>query len=336
MAIASRISVWADGETPTPSVPPAYWGLYFEAEEPNVVVNMALSQASSVTPTLESSTDGTTWATFDPLGSTPVTLSSAGDKVYFRAGQGGNTTFSRYDSWGQEYYYFTLSGKAGAHGNLLSILDGSDPLAATNLAGACFFRMFLDCVDLTSAPDMPATSVGINCCHSMFRGCTSLTSAPSILPATGMNQACYKEMFYGCTSLTSAPELPATALGEGSYEDMFFGCTSLTDVPELPATTAPLYCYARMFKGCTSLATGPVIRATTRVDWCMQEMFHGCASLATLEVDFTDWNPSSATSGWLSGVAATGTFKCPSALGDNSTITRGTGNCPSGWTVVNI
>ncbi len=212
------------------SAPQGYWGLYFEAEAANVVVNMALSQATSVTPTLETSRNGIVWTTFDPLGSTPVTLSSVGDKVYFRAGQGGNTTFSRYESWGQEYYHFTVTGKCGAHGNLLSILDGSNPQGATNLANACFFRMFQDCADLTSAPDMPAASVGTNCCHSMYRGCTSLASAPAVLPATTLGSSCYKELFYGCTSLTTAPALPATTLADECYGWMFYQCSRLTSI----------------------------------------------------------------------------------------------------------
>ena len=34
-------------------------------------------------------------------------------------------------------------------------------------------------------------------------------------------------------------------------------------------------------------------------------------------------------------VAASDTFRCPTALGTNETIQRGTNACPSGWTVIN-
>ena len=280
MQIASRISSWTSGGGDAP----AYWGLYFEAEEANAVVNMALSRSTDFTPTLETSTDGNTWTTFDPLGSTPVTLANIGDRVYFRAGSGGNSYFSRYSSWGNEYYHFTLSGKCGAHGNLLSILDGEDPAGATSLANACFFRLFLNCTDLTSAPEMPATSVGANCCHSMYRGCTSLVTAPTILPATTLNQSCYKEYFYGCSSLTNAPALPAMAVSEGGYEAMFYGCTSLTTAPALPATTLAKNCYQEMFSGCTSLIAAPSMAATALAYQCCFQMFYGCASLTTAHV----------------------------------------------------
>ena len=55
-----------------------------------------------------------------------------------------------------------------------------------------------------------------------------------------------------------------------------------------------------------------------------------------MEVAFTAWGQTTyETNNWLGSVAATGTFKCPAALGDDSTIARGTSNCPNGWTVVN-
>ena len=260
---------------------PTYWGLYFEAEEDGAVVNMALSRSTSQTVTLESSTDGTTWTTFDPEGSTPVTLASKGDRVYFRAGAGGNTGFSRYASWGQEYYYFTLSKKCGAYGNILSLLNATDPSAVSALSDACFFKLFLDCTNLTSAPDIPATSVGINACNTMFSGCTSLIDAP-LLSATTISQSCYEKMFLGCTALTSAPALPATTIAVGCYKEMFNGCTALTAAPELPATNSAKDCYNSMFYGCTALTAAPnVLPAMTLAEACYVSMFHGCSSLTT-------------------------------------------------------
>lgn len=54
-----------------------------------------------------------------------------------------------------------------------------------------------------------------------------------------------------------------------------------------------------------------------------------------MNVKFTAWSPSSATDNWLSGVAATGTFKCPTELGTNETIERGVSRCPQNWGVEN-
>ena len=90
--------------------------------------------------------------------------------------------------------------------------------------------------------------------YKLFMKCSELTSAPE-LPATTLAEACYYKMFYGCGNLTSAPELPATTLAEGCYCDMFNGCTNLTSAPELPATTLAADCYSHMFEDCTKLST---------------------------------------------------------------------------------
>lgn len=68
-------------------------------------------------------------------------------------------------------------------------------------------------------------------------------------------------------------------------------------------------------------------------------MFKGCTSLATVRTAQTqawgDGTPDDPSLYWLEGVAATGTFYCPTALGTNATITRGVSACPEGWTVIN-
>ena len=115
-------------------------------------------------------------------------------------------------------------------------------------------------------------------------------------------------MFYGCTSLTSAPSLPATTLADGCYAGMFSNCTSLTSAPSLPATTLAEYCY--------------------------NGMFYNCNKLALIDVNFTSWNPTDATTNWMNGAGtqATGTktFTCPSTLPK----TTGKDNIPSGWTII--
>lgn len=59
-------------------------------------------------------------------------------------------------------------------------------------------------------------------------------------------------------------------------------------------------------------------------------MFQNCTSLNSIEVAFTAWTPTGATSNWLNNVAASGTFTCPSTLPDE----RGVNNIPDGWTKV--
>ena len=254
--------------------PPAYWGLCFTAEEDGATIGMqAVNSAPAVT--LETSYDGDAWEPFY-VGETSIALKK-GERVYFRAGEGGN---ARTASSLSNYNNFSIAdGRVSASGNIESLLNGDSP----------------DSVMSTN-----------NCYTGLFQGCTSLTHAPE-LPATTLKSSCYSRMFLGCTSLTHAPELPATILTSRCYANMFQGCTSLTHAPELPATT---------------LITG-----------CYSYMFASCSNLNFIECSMADFG--SKTSLWVSGVYPTGTFICPTALGTNETIKRGTSYCPEGWTVIN-
>ena len=220
MSISARNAILADGGS-QPSG--GYWGLCFTAEQANSTVAMvAYDSAPSVN--LLYSTDAANWSPF-VVGTTTVTLASVGDKVWLKAGSGGNTTI------GAKKYHnnFSLSGLVAASGSVMSLLNGEQETYA--FSESCVFQ----------------------------------------------------RLFNGCTALTTAPTLPATTLTSN--------------------------CYARMF--------------------------FRCSSLSSITVDFSVFNPTSATSSWIYGVAANGTFYCPTALGTNETITRGETYCPEGWTVIN-
>lgn len=248
MLIAARNAILAGGAAPGPA--PAYWGLCFTAEQANSTVAM-VANGSAPSVSLLYSTDAANWSPF-VVGTTTVTLASVGDKVWLKAGSGGNAAFG---SGSSAYNTFSLSGQIAASGNIMSLLDG-DNESLTIPAKFCFYSLFSNCASLTTAPSLPATALKIRC---------------------------YFRMFYGCTSLTTAPSLPATTLKADCYQTMFSGCSSLTAV----------------------------------------------------EVGFAAFSPTNATTDWLNGVAADGTFRCPTALGTNETITRGVTYCPEGWTVIN-
>ena len=208
-----------------------------------------------------------------------------------------------------------------------SSLTTAPKLPATTLAINCYNSMFAYCSSLTAAPELPARTLVEACYANMFAACSSLTVAPA-LPATTLAECCYQAMFFRCSSLTTAPELPVTTLVEGCYESMFFECSSLTTAPELPATSLVEYCYADMFYDCSSLTTAPKLPATTLAECCYAEMFYDCNKLTSVNVNFSAWSPSSATSEWLVGVAKSGTFTCPAVLPDN----RDANHIPVGWT----
>ena len=117
---------------------------------------------------------------------------------------------------------------------------------------------------------------------------------------------CFYYLFRQCTSLISAPELSATTLAEGCYSDMFQSCTALTAAPALPATTLASSCYSAMFRGCSNLSSITMLA--------------------------TNISASNALTNWVSGVAASGTFKKKADV----SIPSGISGIPSGWTVVEV
>ena len=233
-------------------------------------------------------------------------------------------------------------------------LESAPKLPATSLTSFCYAYMFRNCSSLRAAPRLPATSLAVSCYEEMFFGCDSLTTAPA-LPATGLNAECYSKMFQGCIGLTSAPALPAETLAIGCYQYMFGSCRSLSAAPELPATTMEYgcyramfvncvslttspdlyadtlagFCYAQMFQGCTGIETAPELLVATLEDGCYQDMFKGFSNLNYIKCLATSFGTLS-TSGWVDGVAASGTFvKDPTASWSTSIA-----GIPTGWTVV--
>ena len=174
-------------------------------------------------------TDSWTAYTID----TEVDLSN-GECIQFRAGEGGNESFSTYIS---DYYNINVSGEGTVNlsGNIMSLLDRSRVIDSVPKYAFYKFCKSDKIVDASNLK-LPATTLALGCYSSMFFGCTNLTTAPE-LPATTLANSCYSSMFSGCTSLTTAPELPATTLATECYSSMFSGCTSLTTAPKLPATT---------------------------------------------------------------------------------------------------
>jgi hypothetical protein len=183
---------------------------------------------------------------------------------------------------------------------------------------------------LTSAPKLPATTLANDCYYEMFYSCTKLTTAPE-LPATSLEKACYSGMFNQCVKLTTAPELPATTLAYDCYSSMFYGCRGLTTAPDLPATTLNQSCYYRMFYDCTGLTTAPDLPAETLAIQCYSGMFVNCSKLNYIKMLATNISASNCLNGWVSGVAAIGTFVKSSFATWNVT---GTSGVPEGWTVL--
>lgn len=214
--------------------------LTFTGETSEFTLSIGSSGAKEWDGTVWYSTDHNTWTVWDG-----TAITSVGKKLYLRGKN--NTTF--YTSKGA---CLSLSEKAGCSGNIQTLIDYENPPVVIS-SSYCYFNMFRECTNLTTAPELPATTLIDGCYFLMFQNCTSLTTAPE-LPATTLAVACYARMFEYCSSLATPPALlPATTLADSCYSDMFYGCTSLTKAPNLPAITLVENCYSNMFYNCTSL-----------------------------------------------------------------------------------
>ena len=246
------------------------------------------------------SSDNTTWS--DYTSDSEIRLNS-GDRVYIKSDYVEDTAD------GQHFKFIGTDGiRLRARGNIASLIYGTNNAYVnryTSTEQYCYNNLFNACKGLVQGPDLPATNLANNCYSKMFQNCDDLTQAPD-LPATNLANNCYAYMFEGCSGLTQAPTLPATNLVVGCYYSMFRSCISLTRAPELPATLVKRACYTNMFNGCTSLN------------------YIKCLA--------TDMVANSMT-GWVTNVAATGTFEC-----DNKkyfTLDSPNG-IPKGWTITEI
>lgn len=271
-------------------------GLCLTAQEAGST--LGLVQNGTLSPDIEYSTDGANWIPFI-AGSTGVTFSNVGDKVYLR-GQNPNG-FSQGE---ENYIQFQITGSLAASGSIMSLIDSdgesstipneycfsrlfkacaglteAPELPATILTEACYFEMFAGCTSLTKVPNLPAKTLFEHTYMGMFKGCTSLETAPEIA-ATKLILHCCEEMFANCTKLVKAPALHATTLSEGCYWSMFLGCSALEEAPDLPATELACNCYGYMFMGCTSLTEAPELPASAMKDYCYCNMFKDCTRLA--------------------------------------------------------
>ena len=158
---------------------------------------MAKSGSFDSLPNLKYSKNGEPWKDF-VIGTTTVNLTD-GEKMYLRA-KDTNNSFSKDVS---TFVYFTMTGSIAASGNIMSLVDKTCT-STTIPCDECFRSLFMNCVSLKSAPELPATTLTIGCYSNMFAGCSYLTVAPELPAATlQLNTNCYTGMFDHCSRLNS-------------------------------------------------------------------------------------------------------------------------------------
>ena len=166
--------------------------LCFTAQEPGSTVRMESVNNAGPEVSLEYSTDGNNWSSFE-VGTTTVTLANIGDKMYMRATSSGNTGMGCYsvDYQGFIYNRFVMTGKISASGNVDTLLNQNGNATLTSY---CYYGLFEYCTSLTSAPELPATTLADGCYKLMFHGCASLTAAPTIKTYTSGLTDCFRQM----------------------------------------------------------------------------------------------------------------------------------------------
>lgn len=341
----------------------AYQYFTIESFEDGNVITLTIGSgvtSAQMTSFSYSVDNGSTWNT-TTVDSTTQTINVSldkGEKVLWKGV--GNTTSGAGNTSGSSI--FSSTKKHVVYGNIMSLLFGDNFINETSLANKStrtFGHLFYNNTNIVEAHNLalPATTLQSNCYQIMFEGCTSLTTAPKLpattlagycyqrmfrytaiveapeLPATTLNARCYYDMFNYCTSLKTSPDLPNATLAYQCCQQMFYRCTSLTKAPKLPSTTLGTECYRDMFLGCTSLVEAPELPAQTLTAGCYRGMFNSCSSLNYIKCLATDISAADCTTGWVSYVAATGTFIKADTMND-WTIDSVDG-IPIGWTLHN-
>lgn len=211
--------------TTSPKVNERMMPLTLEAMKDNATVSFKFT--SDVTQPVEYCTYASasdTWSAWAEYTSEqPINLAAKGDKVCFR---GSNSTYDESN--------ISCTGDCYLYGNVMSLISAKTFPIVTSLTGSASFReLFKGNSHIYSHNTcsflLPATTLGDDCYQRMFQDCENLTTAPD-LPATRLTVACYLEMFYGCSNLEHAPVLPATDLSDHCYEGMFRDCQKLKSV----------------------------------------------------------------------------------------------------------
>ena len=198
--------------------------LCFEAVDAGATVALYCEGDNLAIARFQTSPDGQNWSDYTLERydyATIITLTNAGDKVYFRA-KVDNTSIERDYSNLLKFLTTQESKKVKVSGNVMSLL-APEFSQMRSVIPYCFCNLFAgnynitDCGNLT----LPATTLAEYCYSNMLGGCSSLTKAPA-LPATTLAECCYSDMFRACSSLTQAPTIKTYTQNLTAYECMLY------------------------------------------------------------------------------------------------------------------
>ena len=206
--------------------------LTLEADKPGVKVMFDIDTIAAPNPIKYRTFEDEKWSDWKTYSNKDtITLINAGDRVQFK---GSNATYAHDLTSHTVSSHFKVWDKCYVYGNIMSLIDSVRYDTCTSLTGSyTFFSLFSGnkSLDILSTKKLvlPAQRLTLFCYGYMFVDCTNLTSAPE-LPATELDSACYLSMFGSCKSLTSSPVLPAQTLVYNCYLRMFYDCRNLSTV----------------------------------------------------------------------------------------------------------
>ena len=203
------------------------------------------------------------------------------------------------------------------------------PTISVPAGGNCYMKG----VKENSGSNYLQFSMDVN--HSIGGNIMSIVDETNYATMTSIPDDAFRSMFENDTHIISAIDLNfgnITSVGITSLTSMFEGCTSLISTPDLSSfTTLEIQSMQSMFQGCTSLAIAPDLSGITSMDrGAMDFIFLSCTSLTVAYAPTV--SPWENTSGWLSGVAASGTLYCPSQAVADLIPNNDASGCPTGWT----
>ena len=305
-------ATWDDTISRGGSTVPSNWNIV-DYQEPDYVKFTVVEDNGSTfkfNRALEYSIDNGDWTALAANTNTPTVAKDH------------NVRFRGYINVGNSEYgngTFGSSGKFNASGNLLTLIFGKYYSSTTSLykimgKTGLYAYMFYQSkiVDAENLSFGVTEIIGNYWFSQMFASCPYLTTAPAHLPDTktsGFRQCYY--MFAFSPYLVKGPT-------------------------EIKFNLGNIWDCGYMFQSCINLTQAPIIRGNINSSQAAEAMFNGCSSLNTLTYLGTTAPSSSFSSGWLSRVAANGTFYMNENATWDTTITRGTSTVPADWTITKI
>lgn len=274
---------------------------------------------------LEYSIDGGAWTTLASNTNTPNV--PKGSNIRFRGHliPNGSKGIGRFSS----------SGKFDAEGDLMTLLYGEYYVGQTDKFADYMFGELFSNSNVVDAKNLVIpNAMGDYYYYRMFYQCMSLTSAP-LLPFSHVGYNSCNSMFFKCTSLTAIQPMTIESINKGSMTSMFNNCQSLVDASMITITGEKSRSCYNMFNMCKNLKKSPIIKGDITSSSC-ERMFYGCSNLSDVTYLGTTSPSSSNSRNWMQNVPATGTFYMSQDATWDSTVSRDANGIPEGWTIVKV